>query len=190
MKRALIFILGIAVAAIALASSLPYTFKSGQSALAHEVNENFDFVYKKASWELIVKEVSAQGDDDDLVPSPHISFTGVGCPVRTTPISASCACDSGEFGTRNRGTLESCETTSYGGFVVCHSGTQDEPRDVWLPVPIAKITVRCMGVRDHEGDMSRIPVLVDGVESKPGRSLDDELNERLNQMRQEIAEHE
>lgn len=195
MNRFLVFILFMVVETAYAATALPHTFQAGQPARASEVNQNMTFLHngvRGSVGTLIIREASAQSAIDTSVVS-------VNCPVNAQVVGAGCFCTNAS-GTRNFGVLYACVIAGNAGIVGCHS--EALTFDSLLPPPRGEVTVRCLEARNNDGNPLTISVFSAlGGTMQPAattgsddpattKTLDDELNERLNLIQQQIADHE
>jgi hypothetical protein len=175
MKRTIIAVSGAMCALVSIASfgGVPVTFSAGTPAKANEVNANFqnlDGRVTNAVGTITVSPVQNSGT----------GFATAFCPQNTLVISASGDC-SDENGTRNFGVLFSVDTAGNGGFVGCiPEGTTFNPSK---PEPLAKITIRCLGAANTNGQTLPSFAISKSLES------DDELKRAEQDMQVRTQQH-
>ncbi len=198
------------------ASALPYTFQAGQPARAAEMNENLAFIHDKARSSigaLIALQFIAQSELDTPI-------AVASCPADTLLVSANCSCNSANgtrnFGVLmacdvagNNGVV-ACfpEVVSFdpslppprGDITVsCLTGLDNDGNP--LPGSLLPVGVAVQGASLTAGaDTSSAAKSIGAALSQPRptgsqgeiatKAGNDELNEKLNALRQQVADHD
>ena len=166
-----------ATVSVTAAAAVPFTFNSGTPARASEVNANFQNLDQRvgnAVGAVQVLTVTNSGSSNSAAVSSAL------CPAGTLVTGVGCDCSS-QSGSRNFGVLFFCNLGGNGGVAGCFpEGTTFDPNK---PVPLASITVKCLGATQTDGD-SLTPATSKSLAAK------DELERSLSEVDAQAQTHE